>query len=123
MSEEENIVKIRDGVFNLVVTNINSTSNERYIVKGDQFSKTYVPTGDGLYTPAFEPRTIARVNENVLIMTTWGAPALCLAWSYIVTYDADINDYNTLEQSAYESTYAPVSDVSLARRKPTNPNC
>ena len=38
-------------------------------------------------------------------MTSWVAPAVCLAGSYIVTYNAEENDYNTLEQGAFNSTY------------------
>ena len=43
-------------------------------------------------------------------MTLWGEPALCLAGSYIVTYNADERDYNTVEKAAFESTYKPESD-------------
>lgn len=38
-------------------------------------------------------------------MTAWGEQALCLKGSYIVTYNAIENDFNTLEKGALESTY------------------
>ncbi len=110
ISEQENFVKVRDGVSDVVVTNINSTSNESYVVKGEKFASTYLPGENGLYVPAYDPRVVTRVSENVVIITAWGEPALCLAGSYIVTYDAPTNDYNTVEQGAFASTYKPESD-------------
>jgi hypothetical protein len=110
ISEQHNTVRNRDGVMDVVVTNINSTSNESYIVKGAKFASTYLPGENALYVPAYDPRVLTRVSENVIIMTAWGEPALCLAGGYIVTYDAAGNDYNTLEKGAFESTYKPESD-------------
>ena len=117
MHEEENDVQVRDGITDIVVTNINSTSNERYIVKGEKFSQTYLPIEEGLFVPVFDPRLISRVSENVIIITAWGEPVVCLAGSYIVTYDEASNDYNGLEKGAYDSTYRIVDDNSLVRRK------
>lgn len=112
LSEEDNVVRNRDGVMDVVVTNVSSTSNERYVVKGSKFAQTYTPSEDGLTSedgiaaiPTYDPRELARVSENVIIMTSWGAPAVCLAGSYIVTYNADANDYNTIEQGAFASSY------------------
>lgn len=34
-----------------------------------------------------------------------GSKAICLKGGYIVTYNAEENDYNTLEKGAFESTY------------------
>ncbi len=107
LSEEENIVKERDGHADIVVTNVSSTSNEQYIVKNSKFIETYSPTNDEIigWTPVYDSRMLTQVDENIIIMTAWGAPAVCLAGSYIVTYNADENDYNTLEQGAFNSTY------------------
>ena len=122
LSEEEDVVREREiKAFNdevttvpdIVVTNISSTSNEEYIVKYEKFLKTYTPEPavdeNGkpytVFAPTYDSRLLTQVDENVIIMTAWGAPAICLAGSYIVTYDTAINDYNTLEQGAYLSTY------------------
>ena len=119
LSEEENVVKERpvkteSGVTQMrdvVITNHNSTSNEQYIVKAEKFLKTYEYIGSkrldhaDVYEPVYESRLLTQVPENVIIMTSWGAPAVCLAGSYIVTYDAASNDYNTIERGAFESTY------------------
>lgn len=109
LSEESNEVKLRkckDGVerADVVVTNINSTSNEEYIVRYDKFIETY-EVGKYSITPHPEVRQFAQVSEDVIIMTAWGAPAVCLNGSYIVAYNADENDYNTVEQGAFDSTY------------------
>ncbi len=113
LSEEENTVKERDGYADVVVRNLNSTSNEQYVVKHSKFCQTYVPYEirqcscgySAKYLPAYDSRLLTQVDENLIIMTSWGAPAVCLAGSYIVTYNAEQNDYNTLEQGAFESTY------------------
>ena len=119
LGEESNTVKKRvcaDGVerCDIVVTNTSSTSNERYVVKYDKFIQTYEldsTLSHGCMMPAYryipvpEERLLTRVGENVIIMTSWGAPAICLEGSFIVTYNADANDYNTLEQGAFNSTY------------------
>lgn len=47
----------------------------------------------------------APVLENVIIETAWGSKAVCLAGSYIVTYNASENDFNTVEKGAVASTY------------------
>lgn len=93
----------------IVVTNINSTSNEEYIVKSTKFGEMYTPNGDGTYTPDPAERELVQVNEDIIIMTAWGSPAVCLKGSYIVVYNAEENDFNTLEQGAMKSTYK-VSD-------------
>lgn len=112
LSEEENVVKNRDGKLDVIVTNIESTSNEEYVVKQEKFHSTYeFMHGIGragtvaVFMPKADPRVLTQIDENVIIMTSWGAPAVCLAGSYIVTYNAETNDYNTLEQGAFESTY------------------
>ena len=115
--EEKSIIKNRDGVMDVVVTNINSTSNESYVVKGSRFASTYLPEKNGIYIPAYDPRVFTRVSENVIIMTAWNEPALCLAGSYIVAYDANANDYNSVEQGAFESTYRKVENPGLVRKK------
>ena len=110
LSEEDNVVgerELEDGTIvpDVVVTNINSTSNEQYVVKANKFSRMYTANEDGTFTPTSDPRELTRVSEDVIIMTAWGAPAVCLAGSYIVTYDAANNDFNTIEQGAFNSTY------------------
>lgn len=106
LSEEESTVKARETGVDIVVINISSTSNEQYIVKRDKFFKTYTTNDNGSsWTPTYDSRLLTQVDENVIIMTAWGTPAVCLAGSYIVTYNAEENDYNTLEQGAFNSTY------------------
>ena len=121
LTEEDNIVKERnvDGVTHpdVVVRNLDSISNEQYVVKHSKFCQTYVPYVLGTqvrqcscgksarYVPAADSRLLTQVDENLIIMTSWGAPAVCLAGSYIVTYNAEENDYNTIERGAFESTY------------------
>ncbi len=115
LTEEEAVVKARDyeeadGVItkktDVVVTNTSSTSNEQYIVKFDKFLKTYdMAETPGDYYPNPEWRLLSQVDENVIIVTAWGAKAVCLSGGYIVTYNADENDYNTLEKGAFDSTY------------------
>ncbi len=90
----------------IVVTNCHSTSNEEYVVKPQKFIDTYTPIPDSNeFAPVYDSRLLTQVDENIIIMTAWGAPAVCLAGSYIVTYDAESNDYNTIEKGAFESTY------------------
>lgn len=129
LSEEENTVKMRecDGVMqpDIVVTNISSTSNERYVVKHKKFVETYtaVPSvachcGNSVkYQPVADSRLLTQVDENIIIMTSWGAPAVCLAGSYIVTYSAEGNDYNTIEQGAFNSTYVIEEEPTKKLRK------
>ena len=118
LSEENNVVKSRnyDGVEmpDIVIKNVNSTSNEEYVVRRDKFYKTYDiieiyvdNSGEQIFVskPEYDSRLLTQVDENVIIMTSWGAPAVCLAGSYIVTYNAESNDYNTSEQGAFDSTY------------------
>ena len=90
----------------VVVTNVNSTSNEQYIVKSDRFSpRLYAPNEDGTWTPQPDERLFYQVDEDIIIMTAWGAEAVCLRGSYIVEYNAEENDYNTVEKGAEKSTY------------------
>lgn len=113
LTEEKNTVKERNGEVDIVVTNTSSTSNERYVVRREKFLKTYeLPSESteenklGLgWVPAYDPRVLTQIDENVIIMTLWETPAICLKGSYIVTYNAEENDYNTLEKGAFESTY------------------
>ncbi len=106
LSEEENEVKDRgeEGI-DIVVTNISSNSKEQYVVKRKKFMATYIPGENGEYIPAYDPRELAQVDESVIITTAWGSEAVCLKGSYIVTYNASENDYNTIEQEAFNSTY------------------
>lgn len=113
LSEEETEVKDRDGEIDIVVTNISSTSNEKYVVKRKKFLETYSLPEEateenkfGLgWVPAYDPRVLTKIEENIIIITAWGSKAVCLKGGYIVTYNAEENDYNTLEKDAYESTY------------------
>ena len=107
--EEDGTVREReiDGqkVADVVVTNVHSTSNEEYVVKADKFIKMYVPNEDGTFTPQPDEREVYQVDEDVMIMTAWGEPAVCLKGSYIVVYNAEENDFNTVEEGAIKSTY------------------
>lgn len=108
LQEESNTVAVRNGQPDIVVTNVSSTSNEQYVVKRSKFDTTYEigeEQGKIVYVPTYDPRVLTQVDEDVMIETTWGAKALCLRGSYIVTYNAEANDYNTLEQGAFNSTY------------------
>ena len=130
LSEEENVVKQRtvktaegEATMNdIVVTNHNSTSNEEYIVKAEKFLKTYKYIGSkrldhkDVFEPVYDSRLLTQVPENVIIMTSWGAPAVCLAGSYIVTYDSASNDYNTIEKGAFDSTYT-YEGPAITRKK------
>ena len=61
---------------------------------------------------------LSQVDENVIIVTAWGSKALCLKGGYIVTYNAEENDYNTLEKGAFESTYTvQTGKVKKLKRK------
>ena len=93
----------------MVVTNVNSTSNEQYVVKADKFIKMYTPNEDGTFTPQPDERELVQVDEDVIIMTAWGTEAVCLKGSYIVIYNAEENDFNTIEQGAKKSTYKDVT--------------
>ena len=119
LQEETTEVKLRnadDGIqkVDIVVKNINSTSNEEYVVKYAKFIEMYTSActsgachcgASVCYLPNDEPRQLAQVDENIIIITAWGSKAICLAGSYIVTYNAEENDYNTLEKGAFDSTY------------------
>ena len=120
LSEEDNTVgerEMSDGTMSpdIVVTNTNSTSNESYVVKANKFANLYTPNTDGTFSPVPDPRELTKVDEDVVIMTAWGAPAVCLAGSYIVTYDANENDFNTLEAGAFESTYTVTDARKITR--------
>lgn len=65
----------------------------------------YTQNEDGTWTPNPDERLLTQVDEDVIIKTAWGSEAVCLKGSYIVTYNAEENDFNTLEQGAFESTY------------------
>ena len=112
LSEESTVVQERllNGkvVPDVVVTNDRSTSNEEYVVKFQKFANSYdldLSGDDVRYKPKYDSRLLTEVDENIIIMTAWGSPALCLAGGYIVTYDAESCDYNTLEKGAFNSTY------------------
>jgi len=126
--EEEATVKERDyeqltgGMTkktDVVVTNIESTSNEEYVVRFDKFLNTYdIGENPNEYYPVQDWRLLSQVDENVIIVTAWGSKALCLKGGYIVTYNAEENDYNTLEKGAFESTYTvQTGKVKKLKRK------
>ena len=134
LSEEKGTVKVRpvtikaeDGEVktvelpDMVVTNISSTSNEQYIVKAAKFFQTYWfienEPEKQLFIPDDDPRILTKVDENVIIVTAWGAKAICLKGSYIVTYNAEENDYNTLEEGAFRSTYQIVETQNKTKKK------
>ena len=112
LSEEDNVVREREveGQMcrDMIVTNIHSTSNERYVVKADKFSKMYIPNEDGTFTPVPEERELVQVGEDIIIKTAWGSEAVCLKGSYVVIYNAEESDFNTLEEGAKRSSYADV---------------
>lgn len=120
LSEESNTVGERevDGQIlpDVVVTNSNSTSNERYVVKANKFGKLYDPSQDGTWVPVPDARQLCQVDEDVVIITAWGSEAVCLKGSYIVVYDASQNDFNTLEQGAKTSTYSDVKPSQKVRK-------
>jgi len=126
--EEEATVKERDyeqltgGMTkktDVVVTNIESTSNEEYVVRFDKFLNTYdIGENPNEYYPVQDWRLLSQVDENVIIVTAWGSKAICLKGGYIVTYNAEENDYNTLEKGAFESTYTvETGKVKKLKRK------
>ena len=118
LSEETSTVKERDGFNDIVVTNISSNSNESYVVKAAKFESTYEKIEGNMFMPKPDPRLLTQVDENLIIMTSWGSEAICLAGSYIVTYNALENDYNTLESGAKESTYvtSPIEQTSILKK-------
>ena len=65
----------------------------------------------------YESRLLTQVDENIIIITSWGVPAVCLAGSYVVTYDAESNDYNVIEQDAFESTYTREDTSNYSKKK------
>ena len=109
LSEEDNTVRQREVegqmCSDMIITNIHSTSNERYVVKADKFLRMYVPNEDGTFTPQPDERELVQVDEDIIIKTSWGSDAVCLKGSYIVIYNAEENDFNTIEQGAMKSTY------------------
>lgn len=113
LREEDTTVGERDVegdmIPDIVITNINSTSNERYVVKSNRFLDMYTQNEDGTWTPVPEERVMYQVDEDVIIETAWGSEAVCLRGSYIVVYNAEENDFNSVEQGAKRSTYADVS--------------
>lgn len=112
LSEEDGVVGQReiDGKMypDMVITNVHSTSNEQYVVRADKFLRMYTPNEDGTFTPVADERDFATIDEDVIIMTAWGSEAVCLSGSSIVTYSAEDNDFNTVEQGAEKSTYRRV---------------
>lgn len=117
LNEEEGTVNLRTYEKNgkevtepdVVVVNISSTSNEQYIVKHQKFISTYEPKEGNVFIPSYDPRILTQVDEDIIIVTAWGSKAICLKGGYIVTYNAEENDYNTLEKGAFDSTYTKVT--------------
>ena len=112
LSEEDNTVGEReiDGEMysDMIVTNIHSTSNERYVVKANKFVQMYTPNEDGTFSPVPDERELVQVDEDIIVKTAWGSEAVCLKGSYIVIYSLEDNDVNTVEQGAKKSTYVDV---------------
>lgn len=106
----------------IVVTNVSSTSNEQYIIKTKKFASSYYPSTESSKQPTFIPvidsRLLTQVDENIIIETLW-SEAVCLKGSFIVTYNSDENDYNTLEYGAFLSTYSK-DDQYTKTLKPKN---
>ena len=107
LSEVKNTVgetEMKDGTKrpDIVVTNIHSTSNEQYIIRADKFEKMYDAKTDGTFTPKPDSRPVAKLSEDVVIETSWGALAVGLKGSYIVTYDEERQSYNTIETFSRE---------------------
>lgn len=134
LSEEEGVIKERTYTKEIngeecsvtspdyIITNISSTSNEQYINKCEQIEKNYELIGvteEGYsLTPNYDPRAVAQVDENIIIITAWGTKAVCLQGSYIVTYNASENDYNVIEKGAFDSTYTKeTTNVKIKKRK------
>lgn len=115
----------------MVVRNT-SSSSEEYVVKRSKFDTIYEDAGEDIifegsnmwvsYIPVPEERDLTRVPENVMIETAWGATALVLAGGFIVTYNADENDFNVLDEEAYKATYTRVKAKGLKKtvKKPTD---
>lgn len=119
LGEESTVVCEREfngeNVPDMVITNDRSTSNEEYVVKMQKFVSSYTKdeeSEEARFIPVYDSRLFTKIDENVIIMTAWGSPAICLAGSYIVTYNAEENDYNTVEKGAFESTYTKEEEKS-----------
>lgn len=120
LNEEEGKVCVRtyekDGkqitAPDVVVTNVSSTSNEEYVVKHQKFMQTYEMGENDSWIPSYDARVLTQIDEDIIIMTAWGSKAICLKGGYIVTYNAEENDYNTLEKGAFNSTYTKESENS-----------
>lgn len=112
LSEEDTTVGEREVegemIPDIIITNINSTSNESYVVKSNGFFDMYTPNEDGTWTPVPDEREMYQVDEDIIIETAWESEAVCLRGSYIVVYNAEENDFNTVEQGAKSSTYVDV---------------
>ena len=70
LSEEDATVGEREVeghmVPDIVVTNVNSTSNEEYVVKSNKFGNMYVANEDGTWTPPPDERELVQVDEDIL---------------------------------------------------------
>jgi hypothetical protein len=134
LHEEEGKVKERECTLagktvletDYIVTNVDSTSNEEYIVQTAKIDPsspkaTYdvveVNEDTLVCYPKYDPRVLTQVDENVMIETLWGEMAVCLKGSYIVTYDAENNDYNVLESGAAASTYTIEAQNSKTKKR------
>lgn len=117
LTEETATVKERDGEIDWVITNTSSTSNEQYVVKHTKFKNTYELAGNASvneygveFVPTYDPRILTKLDENIIIITAWGSKAVGLKGGNIVTYSAEQNDYNVLDQEAEEYTYTKVQN-------------
>ena len=132
-NEERAVVRSRaygnGEAVDMVIRNTSSTCEE-YVVKRSKFDTIYEDAGEDAvfegrhmwfsYIPVPEERELTRVPENVMIETAWGETAIVLAGGFIVTYNAEENDFNVLDEKAYEATYTPVKGKQL-RKTPKNP--
>lgn len=103
-----------------IVKNVDSTSSEEYIVKPSVFARTYIlDETTNSYLPVYDSRQFAQVDENIKFETSWGDFVVCLKGSYIVTYNAEENDYNAVEKSAFEKTYT-VEEPAIQKKLKRN---
>lgn len=109
LMEEEKIVQDGD----MVITNVYSSSKEKYVNSKDQFIKNYDGLNrnpDGTCNAIPEILQLVEVDENLIIITNEGNRAICLKGSYIVVNNETLNDYNTLEREAKRLTYEEVEN-------------
>lgn len=93
---KETINQANEGDF--IVTN---PGGEKYIVKGNKFSKLYKKLEDGTFKSLGEVKAI-QTNKNLQFIAPWGENMKILAGGYLVENDGD--RYG-IDESAFNSTY------------------